>query len=172
MGSWIFTFSSDIINIMESGLKKTIVGFLFTVTVVISVSALSAPELEAFLEWDDFNWDGACYLLLTQAGEIDPDAVWEESFLLWREREGWPALVKSDWKGEPSFGAFSLMVFEVLPWAPETLFLTLFPSPRTAAREIISRGWLPGQAHAGRALSAEEVIFLINQVELYRRSEE
>ncbi len=126
-----------------------------------SLAAQSNQAIDRLLDEKQASFGDAAYVILSAVGYVPEDATPEDAASAVSERK---LLPKTPSPTDPvTLGDVCYLIMET-QGIGGGLFYTLFPGPRYAARELASQGLVKGYAHPNRAVSGEEVMWILGAV--------
>lgn len=122
--------------------------------------AQSNAEVDALLAQEQARVDSAAYMVLVAAGQIGEDSSPADAFAALQEK-GWIS-AKAAASDPIAADAFCALVMRSLGLKGGLMY-RLFPGPRYAYRDFVSRGFLDPSGGPKRTLPGDEVMKIMRQ---------
>ena len=135
--------------------------FALSLMCAASLGAQSNQAIDRLLEGRPAAFGEAAYVILSAAGLVPESSSGEEATSVVAQRK---LLPKTPSATDPAtLGEVCFLIMET-QGIKGGLFYRLFPGPRYATRELAAMGLLKGITHPNRAVSGEEVMWILGAV--------
>jgi hypothetical protein len=126
-----------------------------------SLGAQSNQAIDRLLDEKPATFGDSAYVILSAAGLVGENTTGDEAAAVVAARKLLPKTPSSTEAATLGEVCFLIMQTQGIKGG---LFYRLFPGPRYATRELASLGLLKGYTHPNRAVSGEEVMWILGAV--------
>lgn len=148
-------------GIIISMMRKLLVLFLMMTGILLTATAQSNAQLDAFLTLETADAAGSLLLIAQATGALPSDAGPSDA-MAWASEQKWGRRLKTDDGSEAmTTGLFHLALFESFGISGGWGY-TLSKSPRTAALEAGYKGFVMGRPYVNHRMSPDEVMYSLS----------